>query len=62
MYKIKGYKQINEDNSLVNYIATLDYDFVTSNDLNFGALANKFRDREVQHCNITSVFMLKVRR
>lgn len=55
MYKIMSYQPISEDKYLVSYIPKLDYDIITSHNLDFLKVLNKFKDKELQGFNVTSI-------
>ena len=55
MNKVISYKVISEEKVLVTYIPKLDYDIINSHNLDFLKVLNKYKDKEIQHINNTSV-------
>ena len=46
---------MSTDKYLVSYIPKLDYDTITSHDLDFVKVVNKLKDNETQFINATSI-------
>lgn len=55
MYKIISYKELSKDKFLVTYIPKLDYEVITSHNLDFIKIVNSYKDLELQPLNITSI-------
>lgn len=55
MYKIMSYKEVAYDKILVSYIPRLDYDIISSHNLDFIKIVNKYKDLELKPLNITSI-------
>lgn len=55
MHKVTSYKTISPSNILVSYVPKLDNDIINSHDLDIIKLLPKFKDKEVQSLNVSSV-------
>ena len=49
-----SYIGVSEDKILVSYIPRLDHDIISSHNLDFIKVVNKYKDFELQPLNITS--------
>jgi hypothetical protein len=54
-HKIMNYKNIAKDKVMVSYTTKLDYDIINGHGLDITKVLNKYRDKENQSLNITSV-------
>lgn len=52
MYKITSQKEISENKILTSYIPKLDYDIISSHNLDFMKILKKYNDLELQPLNI----------
>lgn len=55
MNKVVSHKQISTDKILVNYVPKLDYDVITSHNLDFRKVANKYKDKKLPVMDVTSI-------
>lgn len=55
MNKIVSYKEISNDKLLVTYVPGLDYDIITSHNLDFLKVSSKYHDVELQNMVNASV-------
>lgn len=55
MHRVTSYKEISPQNILVSYIPKLDNDIIDSHGLDIIKLLPKFKDKEVQSLNVSSV-------
>ena len=55
MHKVLGYKDISKDRVMVSYTDKLDHDIIKEHGLDFVKVLSKYKDKETQSLNITSV-------
>lgn len=55
IHKIMGYKHIGKDRIMVSYTEKLDSNIIKEHDLDFIKVLSKYKDKETQTLNITSV-------
>lgn len=55
MHKIMSYKDLSKDRVLVSYIPKLDYELINSYNLDFIKIVAKYKDKEIQPMDNTSI-------